>query len=125
MVLLVAQTHTLVFMGIFHPFNWDLSDAYLRPARQDETNLNILLDFGPWSTDYFPWVVLFVLIDDRFTEGFVPEVGYNQGGNSGQAYQPGCIIMSSILLKGYLHTRITCAAFRCTTSCVLMTGASV
>ena len=39
-----------------------------------------------------------VLTEDGFTEPFVPEVGFHQGDNiSGEAYQPGCILVSTIL----------------------------
>ena len=97
-----THTHTLLTLRRFAAVNWDEFDAYLRPQRQDQSHLNCLLhpvwDFGPWASAYLSRVCIYVLTEDGFTEGFVPEVRYNQGDNvSGEAFQPGCIAISGTL----------------------------
>ena len=55
-------------------------------------------DFGPWAASYFSQVCIYALIDDGFTGGFMPEVGFNQDDNvSWEAYQPRCIVVSGTL----------------------------
>ena len=81
LALRAVQTHTLLTIRRFATVDWDESDAYLRPHRQDQTFLNRLLhpmwDYGPWAASYFCKVCIHALTEDGFTGGFVPEVGIN------------------------------------------------
>ena len=43
LVLRAVRTHTLLRVGQFAVVDWDESDAYLRPERHEETQLNALL----------------------------------------------------------------------------------
>ena len=97
-----VQTHTLLTLCQFATVDWDESDAYLRPQREGQSCLNGLMrpmwDFGLWAASYFSRICIYALTEDGFTDGFVPEVGFNRGDNaSGESYQPGCVVVSGTL----------------------------
>ena len=102
LALRAVQTHPLLTLRQFATVDCDESDAYLHPQREDQSRLNGLMrpmwDFGPWAASYFSRICIYALTEDGFTDGFVPEVGFNRDDNvSGEAYQPGSIVVSSTL----------------------------
>ena len=59
--------------------DWDESDAFLRPVREELSQMNTLLkpmwDFGPWTMSYYDRVTIYPLTSDGFAEGYTPEEG--------------------------------------------------